>query len=111
MLNLRKKDEALIRKILGEIIPHKTVWAYGSRVKGTHHAGSDLDLIIVSTSDGEKEILEYLSRLRGSFSESNIAILIDINDWSQIPEAFKEEIQKSHIVFQEGDLSCHLQKK
>lgn len=99
MLDLNPDYLAIVRKILAEHVPDKTVWVYGSRVKGTAHAGSDLDLVVL---DGKEKVTpEKLSALRAAFSESSSPILVDVMDWSSIPEAFKSEIEKRHEVLQE----------
>jgi len=97
MLNLDPKYAAIVQKILSEHIPNKTVWVYGSRIKGKSHEGSDLDLVIVSEISGEE-----LSAVRNAFSESNLPILVDILDWSTLPENFKSEIENAHEIFQTG---------
>jgi predicted nucleotidyltransferase len=52
MLNLDSRYATIVRKILRDHIPDKTVWVYGSRIKGNSHEGSDLDLVIMpSNSD------------------------------------------------------------
>jgi len=96
MLNLDPKYLSLVRKILADHVPNKTVWAYGSRVKGTAHAGSDLDLVVVETK--EDLLPETLSSLQAAFSESDLPITVDILNWSDIPDAFKEEIKIRELL-------------
>ncbi|MCY3777616.1 MAG: nucleotidyltransferase domain-containing protein, partial [Candidatus Aminicenantes bacterium] len=43
-IRYRNKLEALLR----EHVPDVEVWAYGSRVNGQSHEGSDLDLVLRS---------------------------------------------------------------
>ncbi len=67
------------------------LWAYGSRVNGEAHDGSDLDLVLI-TKDGEKvDISEYMD-FKEALQDSNIPILIQILDWNRIPESFHENI-------------------
>lgn len=99
MVDLDPTYLAIVKRILATYAQGKTVWAYGSRVKGTAHAGSDLDLVII----GATENLNTASTLRRVFSESDLPILVDIVNWSDIPEKFKEEIGKVHVVLQEAD--------
>ena len=51
MLDLEKKYIELIKKMLARHVPDKAVWVYGSRIKGTAHAGSDLDLVVMDSSE------------------------------------------------------------
>lgn len=94
MLDLNPRYLAIVRKILEEHVPGKTVWVFGSRIKGTAHDGSDLDLVVFD------EELEKISVLRNAFSESALPILVDIADWSSIPDSFKAEIEKWHEILQ-----------
>lgn len=100
MLDLDPKYVAIIQRILADHVPYKTVWVYGSRIKGTAHEGSDLDLVVMNDKEGIT--LEQLSSLRKAFSESNLPILIDILDWSSIPEEFRNEIKETHEVLQKS---------
>jgi predicted nucleotidyltransferase len=98
MIDLEPKYLSLIKKILLGQIPDKTVWVYGSRIKGTAHEGSDLDLLVID--DKEEISPKQLSALREKFTESNLPILIDIMSWSTIPEEFKKEIKQTHEILQ-----------
>lgn len=98
MLDLNPKYTAIIRQILTKHIPNQTVWVYGSRIKGTSHEGSDLDLVIMPSP--RTPSTEQLSTLKAAFSESDLPILIDITDWENIPDHFKSEIEKTHAIFQ-----------
>jgi len=96
MIDLDPDYLRIIKKILATHVPDKTVWVYGSRIKGTAHAGSDLDLVILDTKENPQS--EIVSTLRAAFSRSGLPILVDILNWSDLPEEFKEEIEKNHEV-------------
>ncbi len=53
-LHLAPKRRAVIEALLCERLPDVEVWAYGSRVNGRSHDGSDLDLVL--RGPGLKEI-------------------------------------------------------
>jgi uncharacterized protein len=97
MLTLDRKYLNLVKEILTKHIPDKTVWVYGSRIKGSAHEGSDLDLVIMNDTSNEQ-----LSSLRSAFSESNLPILIDLFSWSEIPNEFRNEIEETHEILHEG---------
>ena len=40
----------------------------------------------------------------GAFSESNLPILVDIQDWARIPDSFREEIERTGVVIFPGDV-------
>ena len=64
-LFLREIDLIRIREIFQKHLPSATIYAYGSRVNGDAHDGSDLDLAILST-DGLEIPMGVLSKLRES---------------------------------------------
>ena len=99
MLNLDLKPAWLdiIRHILKIHLPEAEVIAYGSRVTGTAHDGSDLALVVRYRINPQSSV-NKLNEVRDAFSESNLPILIDILDWSQIPESFREEIERTGVV-------------
>ncbi len=92
---------AMVRTILARHVPHAEVWAYGSRVTGTGHDTSDLDLVLRNPAQLGEET-GGLGTLMEAFSESNLPIRIDITDWARIPKHFRREIERTHIVVQAG---------
>lgn len=98
MLDLNQNILSELKSILKEYVPDIKVLAYGSRVKGTSHEGSDLDLVLIH-SEGKPIDLDQLQTLRNALEESNIPILIDTLDWARIPETFKHEIEKNGAAY------------
>lgn len=97
-LFLSQESHQQITKIFDEFAPEAIVWAYGSRVKGDCHVGSDLDLVI--RAFGHTKV--SMGNIRNAFTESNIPFLIDIRYWEDLPASFQEEILKSYTVFYGG---------
>lgn len=95
MNNLDVKPEYLkmLINIFDEYCPDAEIWAYGSRINGKSHSGSDLDMTVISFNSDNKKIYE----LKTLLSESNIPFLTDINLFETLPETFKEEIRKNYI--------------
>jgi predicted nucleotidyltransferase len=87
----------MIQQILAQHLPDAEVLAYGSRVTGTAHQGSDLDLVARNPRNPQVAA-GNLGKVREAFSESNVPILIDILDWAQIPDSFKGEIERTGVV-------------
>jgi predicted nucleotidyltransferase len=73
------------------------VWAYGSRVNGRAHNGSDLDLVI-RTQDNSKLPIEVLQPLLDKIKYSNIPIIVELFDWARLPESFHKNILAQHEV-------------
>ena len=96
-LPLRYRDQ--LEALLRQHVPDVEVWAYGSRVNGRSHDGSDLDLVLRSPTleplgDGYLDLVEVLE-------QSNIPILVQAHDWAMLPESFHREIERGYVVMQE----------
>ena len=83
----------ILKEIFSNYCPEAEIWAYGSRLNGRAHAGSDLDLTIKSFNSEGKKLYE----LKELLSESNIPFLVDINIFDTLPDSFKEEIMKNYV--------------
>ncbi|WGE31446.1 nucleotidyltransferase domain-containing protein [Actinobacillus genomosp. 2] len=92
-LAVKPKHLSVILQILAENVPLAEVWAYGSRVNGNGHEGSDLDLVVKGEAD--------LAQLRKAFQSSLLPMLVDIHLWEQIPSNFHTNIQANYVVLQE----------
>ena len=95
-LPLRYRDQ--LEALLREHVPDVEVWAYGSRVNGRSHDGSDLDLVLRSPTleplrDGYLDLVEALE-------QSNIPILVQVHDWAMLPESFHREIERDYVAMQ-----------
>ena len=87
MLDLRPEWLETVQCLIAAHIPDAEVWAYGSRVQGTSHEGSDLDLVVRNPNDPNRPQAN-LSNLREALSESNLPILLDLLDWARIQRVF-----------------------
>ena len=86
----------MVEALLSEHVPDAAVWAYGSRVNGQSHEGSDLDLV-VRGPDLEPLGVEFLDLVE-ALQESNIPILVQVHDWANLPERFHTEIEREYVV-------------
>ena len=94
MINLKPKHLKLLQDVFSSYCPKAEIWAFGSRISGESHSGSDLDLVVKSFNDTSKN----LSELNALLIESNIPFLIDINEYDKLPAAFQQEILKNYVV-------------
>jgi len=97
-LMIEEKHLVELKEIIKKFYPKSLIWAFGSRMDGSAHSGSDLDLVIV---DYGQEDSDYL-RLKVAFQESNIPFLIDIFELNKLPESFQQEIKRQHLVLYDG---------
>jgi uncharacterized protein len=102
-LDLRPEWLTIIQQILATYLPEAGVIAYGSRVTGRAHEGSDLDLVV---RNPHKPLMpaHNLGEVRDAFTESNLPILVDILDWARIPDSFREEIERVGVVVFTGEV-------
>ena len=100
MIDLRKKDRTAICEFASQVFDQGTeIWAYGSRVKGTNHDASDLDLVVHFSPEQESaEGFEQLSAFIEALRDSNIPIIVQVMAWSAIPDHFKTNIKSCYQV-------------
>ena len=99
-LDLPRRYRRIVEALLREHVPDAEVWAYGSRVNGESHEGSDLDL--VGRGPGLEPLGEGFLNLLEAIEESDIPILVQIHDWARLPEGFHQEIERNYVVVQGG---------
>lgn len=100
-LDLSPRHLALLRDILARHVPEAEVWAYGSRVHGTAHEGSDLDLVLRHPDDPGRDVANWPA-LQEALQASRLPMLVDVHLWSRLPASFHPEIERSHVVLQGG---------
>jgi len=96
-LDLAPRYLAMVRDILARHAPGAQVWAYGSRVTGGAHAGSDLDLVVLDPVHPDRPS-PATALVRAALRESALPILSDVLDWARLPDAFRDEIRRAHVV-------------
>ena len=96
MSNLFIKPQYLkmLTDIFDEYCPRAEIWAYGSRINGQAHDGSDLDLVVKTFNTNDIKAFQ----LKEIISNSNIPFLVDIQEFDNLPKSFQEEILKNYIV-------------
>ena len=92
---------AMLRALLAEHAPQAEVWAYGSRVCGGAHEGSDLDLVLRHPEHPERDAAGWRA-LKQALEDSRLPMLIDLHRWSHLPADFRREIEAAHVVLQTG---------
>ena len=90
----------MLEALLREHLPDVEVWAYGSRVSGRSHDGSDLDLAL--RAPGLRTIESArLAAFREALRQSNIPFLVEARDWARLPPRFHRVIEREHVVLAE----------
>lgn len=94
---LREKDKQTLLQIFSSVNLPFEVWAYGSRVSGTAHTGSDLDLVI--RNQNLKPLpFDVYAALNEKIKDSNIPVLVELRDWAMLPESFHSNIAQQYEV-------------
>jgi predicted nucleotidyltransferase len=87
-----------LRRLIATFLPQEEVWAYGSRLAGTAHETSDLDLVVRHPGDLKVKQSSAFWDLKEAISESNLPFLVELFDWARLPAAFWENIVREHVV-------------
>lgn len=97
MIDIRGDLLILIKDILKKRVPEIEVWAFGSRVNYTAKDSSDLDIVLVSE---DSVPFSLYSQLKTDFSESDLPIIIDIVNWTDIDKDFRSVIKQKYVILQ-----------
>ena len=96
-LHLPDRHRATLEALLQEHLPDAEAWAYGSRVNGRSHDGSDLDLVLRGPGLAKIDAMRYADFLE-AVGESTIPFLVEAHDWARLPETFRHEIERDRVV-------------
>lgn len=106
-LHLRPRHRAKLESLLREHLPDVEVWAYGSRVNGQSHDGSDLDLVLRGPGL-EKVDVSVLDDFTQALHDSTIPFLVEARDWARLPERFHREIERKYVVVKTRSICASL---
>ena len=98
-LHLLPRHQETLEALLREHLPGIEVWAYGSRVNGQSHDGSDLDLVL-RAPDLQEVPIGPLADLTEALHDSTLPFLVEARDWARLPECFHREIERGYVVIQ-----------
>ena len=96
-LHLQPRHRRVIEGLARQHLPNVDVWAYGSRVNGQSHDGSDLDLVLRAPELAEVPSLQLLGFWE-ALQESTLPFLVEARDWARLPKRFHGEIQRNYVV-------------
>ena len=98
-IDLNPNYLATVERILAEHVPDCEVRAFGSRANWTAKDYSDLDLAVV----GEGPLdWRTLADLKEAFEESDLPMRVDVLDWHDTAESFRDVIERGYVVVQKG---------
>lgn len=100
-LFLSQKHLNILQDLLKKHVPIAEVWAYGSRVAGDSHEGSDLDIVLRNPKD-VSQMVEGYHDLIEAIQNSMLPMLVDVHVWSHLPHSFYANISEKYCVLQKG---------
>jgi predicted nucleotidyltransferase len=98
-LALAPRHLAELRALLQRHVSDAEVWAFGSRVSGGAHEGSDLDLVLRNSQDPARPVLGVVA-LQEALQDSALPMRVEVHDWALVPAAFHDSIQQAHLILQ-----------
>ena len=103
-LHLSARHRAMLEALLQEHLPEVEVWAYGSRVNGESHDGSDLDLVLRGPGLAKIDITRLVD-FEEALRDSTVPFLVEAHDWARLPESFHSSIERDYVALVEKDRS------
>jgi predicted nucleotidyltransferase len=95
-VDIKPEHLEVIQQILNQHLPAQAiVYAFGSRAKMTAKKFSDLDLAIDMA--GQPIPLKVMAMLMNDFEHSSLPYKVDIVDWADIDESFREIINQDKV--------------
>jgi len=98
-IDITPKQYKTISSLLQRHLPGVKAWAYGSRAKWTSGPRSDLNLVVFSQPEQQRQVAD----LREAFEESDLPFRIDLFVWDDVPANFRSVIEENHVVLTKVD--------
>lgn len=103
-LNLEQRHLDMLLPILIRHVPGASVWAFGSRVKGTAQKFSDRDIAIDA---GRPLGMATLALLEQDLADSDLPIKVDVVDLATASPAFRAMVEARRVQLRaQGGIGC-----
>ena len=96
-LNVPARHLRTLVSLVQDHFPGVEVWAYGSRLNGCGHDGSDLNLVLREPGLGEISS-DKVGDFEIAVRESGIPFLVEVRDWAKLEKGFCSEVERAHVV-------------
>jgi len=98
-VGLPADHKRLVLDILHANLPASArAWVFGSRATGRARHYSDLDLAIDA---GRRLTLDEIARLTEAFSDSDLPYKVDLIDWHEIDDCWRQMIVAERVILTE----------
>ncbi len=98
-IDITTEERKTILILLERHLPGTSAWIYGSRAKWVSSPKSDLDLVVFATPEQQQQVGD----LQEAFEESDLPFRVDLFVWDEMPEEFRQQIRKEHVVLRGGE--------
>ena len=99
-IDLPADHRRLVLNILRADLPQSAkAWVFGSRATGRARRYSDLDLAIDA---GRRLTLDEIARLSEAFSDSDLPYKVDLVDWQDIDDRWRQMIVAERVPLTEA---------
>ena len=99
-IDLPADHRRLVLDILRAHLPQSAkAWVFGSRATGRARRYSDLDLAIDA---GRRLTLDEIARLTEAFSGSDLPYRVDLVDWRDIDDRWRQTIMAERVALTEA---------
>ena len=100
-IDLPEDHRWLVLNVLRAHLPPRTkAWVFGSRATGRARRYSDLDLAIDA---GRRLTLDEIAGLAEAFSDSDLPYRVDLVDWHDINDRWRQTIVAERVALTEGE--------
>lgn len=93
-MNVSLTSQQKLTSIIRKYLPHAKIYLFGSRAKGTHNPGSDIDIAV---DDKTPIAWSTLGLIKEDIENSNIILFVDIVDINSVSDELKKQIMKDGI--------------
>ena len=93
-ITMTSQAHETLLNLLEQYLPNTTIWAYGSRVKGSARPYSDLDLVAFTSEEQRIKVADLIEALE----ESDLPFRVDLQVWDEIPSTFHKEIERKYVT-------------
>lgn len=94
-IDLAPEHRAQVLGIIRNRLPDARIWVYGSRARGRARRYSDLDLML--DDHGKTIPTRVMGDLDEDFDESNLPIIVDLNDMALTDDSFLDRVRKDFL--------------
>lgn len=82
--------------IIHKYVPNCKIYLFGSRARGTHKEGADIDLALEAQ---EKISFMTILKIQRDIEETTIPVFVDVVDLDGTSDDFKNEVKRDGILW------------